>query len=178
MSWLKNRLGLSLATLAIVASGAFAYAQSTIDPTGRPENTHAGAAEHYAVWHDHDGWHIRTMTKEHEHHFKGKVECKGGEMEAVHGKGLEGKGAQADHWKVGPHLHELVFDFSTKGGEDGIDFKVDGKDATLSFDLEIGEKEPKAELDRIFIGKAGAHPTENPFTFPAHPAAGGKHNKK
>ena len=62
----------------------------------------------------------------------------------------------------------INFDFSTKGGIDGVDFRVKGKEPMLSFTLTIGEKDPKFEPGRIFIGKSGAHPSENPFEIPAH----------
>jgi hypothetical protein len=49
-----------------------------------------------------------------------------------------------------------------------MDFRVKGREPMLSFTLTIGEKEPKFEPGRIFIGKMGSHPQSNPFELPAH----------
>lgn len=169
MNWLRSRLGVSVAALVVLAGGAIAYAGGGIDPNGRPAGTHSGAVERYSLWHDGEGWHLRTMTAEHEHHFRGHIDAHKGVIVHEHGKKLDGHGAQADRWKVGPEKHRLTFDFSTKGGEDGIDWRVEGNDPTLEFTLEIGEKDPKFVPDRIFIGKDGAHPESCPFSLPAHP---------
>ncbi len=169
-----SRLSVSLLTFSLLAVGV-AFAQAALDPAGRPEHTKAGTVEHYAVWHDKEGWHLRTMTKEHEHHFRGNVAVKNGELEDVKGVMLEKKGPQKDNFMVGPEKKQITFDFSTKGGEDGVDWKVKGKEATLVFTLEIGEKEPQFEADRIFVGKKGEHPTANGFELPAHPP---HHEKK
>jgi hypothetical protein len=173
MSWLKSRLALSVAAVAVACG--LAYAAENINPTGRPAGTHKGAVERYSLWHDGEGWHLRTMTAEHEHHFRGHIDAHKGIIVHEHGKNLEGHGAQADHWVLGPEKHRLTFDFSTKGGEDGIDWRVEGEDPELEFNLEIGEKDPKFIPDRIFIGKEGAHPSSGPFSLPAHP---GEHHKK
>jgi hypothetical protein len=173
MTSLTKKLSLGLAAIALTIGGAV-YAQGTIDPQGRPDHTKAGAPEHYALWHSKDGWHLRTMTKEHEHHFKGHIEVKGGEIEEVKPVKLE----HNDHWKA--EGTKITFDFSTKGGEDGIDWKVKGgKETMLEFSLHIGEKDPTFVADRIHIGKENAHPASDPFELPAHPGGGegGKHKK-
>ena len=167
MNWLKSRLGLSLGAL-VIACG-LAYAVEKIDPNGRPPGTHAGATARYALWHDGEGWHLRTMTAEQEHQFRGYIVAHKGIIVQAHATTLEGSGAKADRWKLGPEKHRLTFDFSTKGGEDGIDWRVEGNDPELEFFLEIGEKGPKFIADRIFIGASGAHPSSGPFSLPAHP---------
>jgi hypothetical protein len=75
---------------------------------------------------------------------------------------------QRDLFILGPERHMMTFDFSTKGSVDGADFRVKGATPMLSFTLMIGEKEPKFEPARIFIGKGAAHPENNPFELPAH----------
>jgi hypothetical protein len=165
MRTIARRLGL-VSLLLYIAAAALAY--DPIDPHGKPANAEAGKVEHYDVWRDEGGWHIRTTTKEFEHHFRGVVSVKGGEFAAVKGYKLEHKGPQKDVFIEGPEHHVINFDFSTKGGIDGVDFRVKGKEPMLSFTLTIGEKDPKFEPGRIFIGKSGAHPSENSFEIPAH----------
>ena len=165
MFTIARRLG--IAVLMMYIAGA-ASADGQIDPRGKPMGTQAGAVERYAVWQDEGGWHVRTTTKEYEHHFRGVIEVKGGEFVQVRGYKLEHKGPQRDLFIEGPEHHVINFDFSTKGSIDGLDFRVKGKEPMLSFTLTIGEKEPKFEPGRIFIGKSGAHPSTNPFEIPAH----------
>ena len=93
---------------------------------------------------------------------------KEGEFANVKGYKLEHKGPQKDFFILGPERRAITFDFSTKGSIDGVDFRVKGKEPMLSFTMLIGEKEPKFDSGRIFIGKAGAHPGANPFELPAH----------
>jgi hypothetical protein len=145
-----------------------ALADQPLNPHGRPPNTAAGKVEHYAVWQDEGGWHIRTMTKEFDHHFRGVIEVRGGEFVQVKGYKLEHKGPERDLFIEGPEHHVINFDFSTKGSIDGVDFRVKGKEPMLSFTLTIGEKDPKFEPGRIFVGSSGAHPSTNPFEIPAH----------
>ena len=165
MNIVTRQLGLIISLLSITV---MAFAGDTINPHGKPINSKAGEIEHYAVWQDGGGWHIRTTTKMIEHHFRGVVSVKGGEFADVKAFRLEGKGAQKDLFIEGPEHHVINFDFSTKGSIDGVDFRVKGKEPMLSFTLMIGEKEPKFESGRIFIGKNGDHPSTNPFEIPAH----------
>jgi hypothetical protein len=165
MNTIDRRLGL-LVLMLYIACTVFANAQ--INPHGKPMDTKAGAIEHYALWQDHGGWHLRTMTKKFEHHFRGVISVRDGEFVEVKGFKLERKGSQRDFFVEGPEHHVIKFDFSTKGGIDGVDFRVKGKEPMLSFTLAIGEKEPKFESGRIFIGKNGDHPTTSPFELPAH----------
>jgi hypothetical protein len=144
------------------------YASDPINPHGKPKNTEAGAVEHYALWKDKEGWHIRTMTKKFDHHFRGVISVAGGEFVEVKGFRLERRGPQRDIFIEGPEHHVINFDFSTKGSIDGVDFRVKGKEPILSFTMMIGEKEPIFEPERIFIGKNGTHPSTNPFKLPAH----------
>jgi hypothetical protein len=165
MFTLLGRLG--PAVLIVYILGA-ASADGQIDPRGRPMGSLAGAVERYALWQDEGGWHIRTTTKEYEHHFRGIIAVSGGEFVQVRGYKLEHRGPQRDLFIEGPEHHVINFDFSTKGSIDGLDFRVKGREPMLSFTLTIGEKEPKFEPGRIFIGKSGAHPSTNPFEIPAH----------
>jgi len=86
----------------------------------------------------------------------------------LRGYKLEHRGPQRDVFIEGPEDHVINFGFSTKGNIDGLDFRVKAKEPMLSFTLMIGKTEPTFEPGRIFIGKAGAHPSSNPFEIPAH----------
>ena len=143
-------------------------ANAQINPQGKPADTGVGKTEHYEVWHDQNGWHVRTFTKEYNHHFRGSIVVQGGVLENVKGFKQEHKGATKDVFVLGPENHQITFDFSTKGSVDGVDFHVKGETAVLKFNLLMGEKEPKFEPAKIFIGKELAHPSGDPFELPGH----------
>jgi hypothetical protein len=72
----------------------------------------------------------------------------------------------SDRGWVSPDRRTLNFSFTTSGGEDGFDFKVDGNAKAIEFDLAVkGFEHP----ERILIGKEGAHPAAAKFLLPAHP---------
>ena len=166
------RLPVKLATLAVAALLMItsAGAGEKFRVTGKPEDYKAGDTYRYAVWHDDDGWHMRTTTAKKEHHFKGAITVKGGKIIEV----KLVKGDRKDRFVLGPEKHNLIFDFTTDEGEDGLDFRC-GKEAdSIEWNLEIGgeDKGPvKKQPGRIFIGKKGEHPDEVPFTTTAHPKA-------
>ena len=164
-----NRFARDLALLVGAASIAVAAsAAGPIDPHGKPGKTGLGKTEHYEVWQDQGGWHVRTFTKEYDHHFRGVISVSGGEFVDIKGYMLEHRGPQKDLFLVGPEHHVINFDFSTKGSVDGIDFRVKGETPMLSFTLMLGEKDPKFEPTRVLIGKGAANPESNPFEIPAH----------
>jgi len=168
-----QRIARALALLgAIVLAGRAMPVFAQIDPHGKPEHTGVGKTEHFEVWQDQGGWHLRTFTKEYDHHFRGTITARDGELVDVKGYLLEHKGPQKDLFILGPEHHVLTFDFSTKGSVDGVDFRVKGDKPMLSFTLMLGEKEPKFEPKRIFIGKSSANPDANPFELPAHGGRG------
>ncbi len=163
-AWARGGLA---ALLGALVMSSLAHAQA-LDPRGKPPDTQAGAVEHYAVWRDKGGWHVRTTTKEYEHHFRGHIAVTGGKFEKVRGFKQERKGPLQDVFVVGPDERTINFDFATKGGIDGVDFRVKGKNATLSFVLEEGDTQPKFMPERVLVGKAGEHPAGSPFTLAAH----------
>jgi dienelactone hydrolase len=130
-----------------------------VDPHGRPKGTNAGEGRRYHLWRDAEGWHLRTLTDgEHEWHFRGTIRVSGGSLDSVHGVLME----HADRWMAAPDQKSIMFDFTTKV-EDGLSFVIRGGDAVLTFELELGERDPKFEADRVYIGEAGHHPKTNPF---------------
>jgi hypothetical protein len=167
-----TRFALAVALLA----GAAAFAGDKLNPSGKPKDFDAGDVQKYALWHDDDGWHLRTTTAKKIHHFKGVVVVKGGTFENVKSLVLEAK----DRWSIGPEKHKVIFDFATDTHVDGFDWHTSKDADSIEFDLEIGPGNDKAPTqkkeDRVFVGEKGDHPDKIPFTLPAHPDAA-KHPK-
>ena len=146
-------------------------AADPLDFQGKPEGYKAGETQRYAVWHDEDGWHLRTTTAKNMHQFHGKIVVKGGKCDDV----KLVKGEKSDHFRVGPEKHVIEFDFKTDEAEDGIDFRTTKDSDTITWELKIdGEEKP----GHVFVGHKAAHPHEMPFTTPAHPVAEARKGKK
>ena len=141
-----------------------------LDPTRRPPGSLAakqGAkSARYYIWHDQQGWHLRT-TANGTRRFHGTVRVKNGTIASCVPVGLKGDGKKAqDAWRVEPKRKELTFDFKTSTASDGLDIRIDGNDAELEFDLSIDDqKRPRA----VFLGREQQHPSELPFRFKAIP---------
>ena len=138
-----------------------------IDPKGKPEGLEAGKTLRWYVWHNDNGWHVRTTTKTQKHNFHGKIEVIGGKFKQVSAAKLDDKkGDRKDWWTLSSNNRVLTLDFKTEGGMDGFDFEVAGKADRLDFTLLIDkDDEPK----RIYIGKSGEHPEMSSFELPANP---------
>jgi hypothetical protein len=81
--------------------------------------------------------------------------------------GFERRGRYADSAEASPDRTEIEFTIFTSTAFDGIDFTVNGDDATVTFaELKIGQR---VYRNRIFVGKDGQHPEETTFSFPAQP---------
>ena len=145
----------------IVSAAALAQTNGSmpIDPEGMPPDT-----TRYSVWHDDQGWHLRT-TSMNRQHFSGAIVARGATLRDVQPFPPAGSGPQQDAFVESPDNRSINFDFTTSGGIVGVDFN-DGDRSVLEFTLAIGEDEPKFDPDRIFIGRMGAHPRTNPFEFP------------
>jgi hypothetical protein len=164
---------LAVVALAFLAGGGMAvFSQAragggaALDPNGRPKEFHEGAPVQYAIWHNKEGWHLRTTTARKEHHFKGHIRVEGGSFERIHSHDLEKEGKLRDWWRMGPERHMVTFDFKTDRGVDGINFHVSKSAKRIHFNLHI---DGKAEPERIFIGRLGQHPPRHEFDLPAHP---------
>lgn len=164
-----TRLGILVVLSMFLAPRAFA----DLMVHHKPDDYKPGKSERYAIWFDDGKWHVRTTTSEHLHHFKGKIQCKGGKIEDVDGDDVEHHGKQEDHFMRHDNDHELMFDFATKEDEDGLNFKVSKDCASLTWDLEIGpgdeHAKTKKEKSNVYVGKDGQHPHSIPFTTKAHP---------
>lgn len=173
---MRSSLALSLLATTALLTMSYAIAGEKLHVQGKPENYDVGKTVRYAVWHDDDGWHLRTTTAKKQHHFRGAIHVKPGKMLSIDLVKLEGKGANKDRFAIGPEGHNILFDFATDEGEDGFDFKVGPEGKEITWLLEVGENKGglKKDKERIFVGKKGEHPDENPFTTPAHPGKRGK----
>lgn len=165
-------LGLAL---AVAASALHADDKpETLDPEGKWPRYAVGQPRRVHVWHSGDSWHVRTTTRKNQTvNFTGMVKIVGGVMTDIGGfGGLEtGKGKKPEQrlrtgdWGTwNKEKTQLQFKFSTKGMEDGFDFKVSDKAESVEFSF-------SAPASEIFIGKNGQHPSTSSFTLPAHPGS-------
>jgi hypothetical protein len=138
------------------------------DPQGEPTGFKAGSGDGYAVWYNNQGWHLRTTTAKKRHHFKGSIRIEGGAITKIHSHHLEKEGKCEDHWIVAPDKKEVLFDFKTEKGVDGIDFHVSKGAKQVKFELLI---DGKHQEKKILIGRGGHHPQHDSFTLAAHPRA-------
>ena len=63
--------------LWLMLSGAEAGG-AALDPRGKPMGFHTGDTVRYAIWHNENGWHLRTTTAKREHVFRGHIRVEGG----------------------------------------------------------------------------------------------------
>jgi hypothetical protein len=137
-----------------------------LDPIGEPKGFKAGESARYAVWVGTKGnWHVRTTTAKKLHHFTGKIYVEGGVFTGVEPHDLEYKSKFGDWWRLSEKRHEIVIDFKTDRGIDGINFQVSKEAKFVYFNLHIDGKHHK---NQIFVGRAGQHPDRDPFALAAH----------
>lgn len=166
-------LALPLFTACVIATGAAdATAQNgkmeaiepdSSDPAqmapglaeGKPPRLRPNAAMSYWIWQSGKGdWHLRSTTAQQLHRFQGRVHPReGATLGNIKATRLE--------WgdRVRLQGEDIVFDFSTQGGEDGFDFKLDG-DACVEMDLRI-DKSSHPKL--VVIGKTEQAPSAAHF---------------
>lgn len=136
-----------------------------LDPRGRPDEKLIDQPQRYYVWHDSEGWHLRSAAKGLTK-FDGTVKVVGGTFRKLRPAGLESKGTGADQWKVDEKREEIRFSIQTSTSFDGFDFDLAGDAKSLEFDLSMGgQKRPR----RIFVGRKATHPAEAAFSLPADP---------
>ena len=128
---------------------------------GAPARLDAGDAGRTYVWHDRDGWHLRTTDIHPDAHvYTGTITAStGASFRDVHKVRLD----PADRLRAD---HEVLhYSFVTHAGVDGIDFHVAGcRDTdrqTLTFALRKNGAPAPALVD---LGDHRAHPDSDPFT--------------
>lgn len=166
-------IALPLLTACVIATGAAPAASpnGTMEPIepdstdapqmasgladGKPPRLRPNSAMSYWIWQSAKGdWHLRSTTAQKLHRFQGRVH-------PLEGATLGNVKATRLEWgdRVRLQGEDIVFDFSTQGGEDGFDFKLDG-DACVEMDLRI-DKTPHPKL--VVIGKTEQAPAAAHF---------------
>jgi hypothetical protein len=120
----------------------------------QPRSYEVGGRAGYAIWHNEDGWHLRTTTPSPEHHtFSGTI-ASTGNIKMVHDFHDE----KNDSVKVVGNV--ILFRFDTHNAVDGFDFTV-GCTQSVTFDLRGEGRQWPAK--RIWLGARGTAPSD-PFT--------------
>jgi hypothetical protein len=151
-----------------ICTSASAHAREP-DPQGKPDNFEPGKPAAYFVWHDRDGWHLRTTTARKLHRFRGTIEVDSGEITELLNHNSEARGP--DWARRSRDKKKVTFDLKTDGQADGLNFKVSDNAETVTFSLNVDEG--GAPTKRIFVGAQGRPPEASEFTLPAHPGRGG-----
>jgi hypothetical protein len=176
------RLPAILCTLALIPcsitsaqqrSAAAARPQETtpeeppLNPRGRPDEKFVKVPQRFYVWHDAEGWHLRTAAQQNIRKFHGTITLKGGTFNKLREIGLERRGKYADISKVSADRTKIEFTIYTSSSFDGYDFTIKGDaDARVEFELHRGGRDFPKE---IFVGGEGQHPPGVKFGFPADP---------
>lgn len=135
-----------------------------IDPVGEPNGLLTGQSSRYYIWHEGNHWHLRSTSKKFIN-FRGIVRVLNGQVGFVRPIGFEK--SQKDSWAYHAKAGELRFACKTGPSFDGLDFRIEGRNAYLEFEIHhLGRGRPGA----IFIGPEMKHPPAVPFAFPAKPA--------
>lgn len=120
---------------------------------GKPLSFEPGGAAGYYVWHDSDGWHLRTTTPtDRPHSFTGKI-VSSDDIRLV--RQFRDEGAD----RLSLNGNTITFSMVTYNGVDGIDFKV-GCTESVSFALKANGRAVPAS--NIWLGATGTART-NPF---------------
>jgi len=121
----------------------------------------AGSPAQDAIYHDGRGWHLR-VTKERSARlvFSGTITSSA--PIRYERRRLE----RNDRVLLSSDRRTLSFRFTNVGYIDGIDFRT-ACAQSLTFSLQAGNSQ--APLNRIGLGRSGAHPTSNPFTVSRSP---------
>ena len=138
-----------------------------INPEGRPDGFDAGDAGAVYVWHDGDGWHIRTTDRRPtDHHYTGTIRLSPGgsftDVQAVRDEREDKISLVGDN--------TLRYDFHTFASIDGADFRVtcpperkgEVEHQRLTFHTEF-DGHPVA--DRVRIGDSKQSPRAATFAF-------------
>ena len=161
-------LGMTLAITALAgpAAGAALAAEPTADAAtcaghwpasvqGVPVQWHSGARAGDYIWHDANGWHLRvTHVGSRLAVFTGRI-VSGAPM-SVSGVRLEGR----DRFALSADKKVLTYRFTNYGHIDGLDIRTECAPWITFGGALNGTKLP---VGRIWIGRAGVHPLQNPF---------------
>ena len=137
------------------------WAMSSRKAWGKPAIP-KGSPVSYQIWRDRSGWHIRWTSAIKVRHFKGKVFSPDGEVALI--RKVDKERGDVIRKKGGV----VVFNAYTRGGWDGFDFVVYGRQ--IVFDLQIGGRYLP---QRVFVGANAINPSRLPFCiYKASPPRG------
>ena len=129
---------------------------------GRPDRFIAGARGRTFVWHDADGWHLRsTDATPGPHHYTGTITpSPGASLVDIRAVRLDPQ----DRFVVGQD--GLHYSFTTHEGVDGVDFRVTGcrREAPESLTFALRKDDHGDDPQLIDVGDTGRHPDTDPFT--------------
>ena len=124
---------------------------------GQPATFAAGARAGDYLWHDANGWHLRfTHPGSTKVIFSGTVVANA--PLSVKGYRLE----SGDGFALSADRKTLTYRFANYGRIDGLDFRTACATRLWFKGLMAGVKLP---VGRIWIGRAGHHPLQNPFVI-------------
>lgn len=93
-----------------------------ISPEGRPEGFDAGDTGAVYIWHDADGWHLRSTDKRStDHHYTGTIRL---EPAAANFTDVRTVRDERDDKVTVDGTNTLHYDFHTFASIDGVDFRV------------------------------------------------------
>ncbi|HLH74594.1 MAG TPA: hypothetical protein VKX96_15000 [Chloroflexota bacterium] len=136
----------------------FGLSLSAFAATGPLEGTPTiadNAPTGYYIWHNDDGYHLRTHGPGAEHDFTARVHTNG-IFEDVSPFRLE----SGDTFDVVDGGHTLLLHFHTYDGTDGVNFRIRGGEY-VRFRLDLDGQ--LISTNNIFLGPTGSHPATNPF---------------
>lgn len=132
-----------------------------VNVEGRPNNYELAEQARFYVWHDGDGWHVRTVgPPKIANGFRGTIRLHGTKFLKITPVGLDKRNDEAS---LSPGKDEFTFKFVTSNKFDGVDFNLDKVEgASIEFEVLLnGGKAPK----RVFIGGKAANPKTNHFAI-------------
>ncbi len=142
---------LSFATLAQRGTPA-----RKLNPEGQPRGMGKGSTHRYLIWHDNQGWHLRTTTAREKHRFHGELVVEEGRLTDLRTIDREGR----DWVQIAPGSGRIFFDLRTDADFDGFDFRSDAE--KIRFRLFMDGKESP---EQVYVGLTAANPTEIPFAL-------------
>jgi len=163
-------VGVGLTTIGGVAQAAPAaggcvdgpWTLGDISVQGRPDRFVAGARGRTYVWHDADGWHLRsTAATPGPHHYTGTITpSPGASLVDIRAVRLDPQ----DRFVV--EQDGLHYSFTTHEGADGVDFRVNGchRSAAESLTFALRKDDHGDDPQLIDLGDKGKHPDTDPFT--------------
>jgi hypothetical protein len=133
-----------------------------ISVQGRPDQFEPGARGRTFVWHDADGWHLRsTDATPGPHHYTGTITpSAGATLVDIRPVRLDPQ----DRFVV--EQDGLHYSFTTHEGVDGVDFRVTGchRSAPESLTFTLHKDGHGDDPQLIDVGDKGRHPDTDPFT--------------